>query len=132
MSRGGGKKVEQKPASPEEERRIEELIRAREEEWIMRCLSEAYYSLAEVLENKEKVKKKDTIFSLATKVSSMVDTVCGMCKAYEAKVKEAEGYLQEVAPERDLISMAISARHEIKHLNIVSETLWNRLRCNEK
>lgn len=116
MSRGGGQKVKDamKDVPVDEVRRIEDMVRARSDAWTFGCLEESLHKLAEVLEQKEKVKKTDTVETLATRICPMIDTVCGLVKYYQMEIREAESVLDDVVKENNLKNKALSAKFEIR------------------
>jgi len=125
MSRGGGKDASglKETVSLEEFRRIDETVRAKSDEWTMRCLSNSFNTLVKTLDGNEKVKKRDTIETLATRLAPMIETICGLYRASEGESKRAEDILDDVVRENNLISKTIATRFEIKLAKIVETSM---------
>ena len=130
MSRGGGNKdknVGMCGVSTEEVERIDKIVKSREDDWTFDCLKNMFNNLVEVLGYKEKVKKTDTISTLATKTVSMVSTVCGLYK-YQVKQEEyVDKVLSAVVSERGAKEKSHMARLEINTLRIVCNALEKQL-----
>jgi phosphoribosyl-dephospho-CoA transferase len=120
-SDGKNKTAMEDSVSPEEVRRIDEWVRARDDKWTFQCLSRAFKKLSSTLGQPGKIKKSDTIETLATRMVSMVDTVCGLYGWNERQIKKAECILEEVVKERALVDKALAARFEIKLLKIMGK-----------